>query len=125
MEEIKRYFTPQEANRTLPLVKKIVYDILDEGKHVKEFDFTTPEQLQENPEMRERLDRIKSYIEELAEIGCFYKDWNFTIGLVDFPSVIDGRDVLLCWRSDEEYVSYYHDYESGYIGRKRIPEALL
>ena len=62
---------------------------------------------------------------ELEEIGCFYKDWNFTIGLVDFPAIIDGKEVLLCWRSDEDDILYYHGFEDGYAGRKEIPDKYL
>jgi len=70
-------------------------------------------------------DEINGFISELEEIGCFYKDWNFTIGLVDFPAVIDNREVMLCWKSDEDDIKFYHDIDSGYSGRKPIPEEYL
>jgi hypothetical protein len=42
------------------------------------------------------------------------------MGLVDFPAMIDGEEVLLCWRSDEPEVLYYHGLEDGFAGRKKI-----
>jgi hypothetical protein len=41
-------------------------------------------------------------------------------GLVDFPSVRDGEDVLLCWQLGEDVVAFWHRYEDGYAGRRPI-----
>jgi hypothetical protein len=76
----------------------------------------------DNPEIQNLVDEINGYMKELEEIGCYYKDWNFSIGLVDFPSIMNGEEVFLCWRSDEEDITFYHDIEEGYAGRKSIPE---
>jgi hypothetical protein len=64
-------------------------------------------------------------MKELEALGCFYKDWNFDLGLVDFPALIDGEEVLLCWRSDEPEVRWYHPLDGGYSGRKPIPENII
>ena len=62
---------------------------------------------------------------ELETIGCYYKDWGFDKGLIDFPARIGGEDVYLCWRSDENEVAWYHPVEGGYAGRRPIPAELL
>ena len=59
---------------------------------------------------------------EVEELGCTYRDWSFSLGLVDFPAQIDGEDVYLCWRSDERDVRYYHGLLEGYAGRRLIPQ---
>ena len=41
-------------------------------------------------------------------------------GLVDFPAIIGGREVFLCWEKDEESIDHWHDLETGYPGRERI-----
>jgi len=41
-------------------------------------------------------------------------------GLVDFPALISGREVFLCWESDEDKVEFWHDLDTGYGGRERI-----
>ncbi len=120
-----KHFTPEEARRTLPLVKKIVKDILTAGSEIKLLAEDLNGEIKDNPEIEALLKTINIYINELEEIGCYYKDWNFSIGLVDFPSIINNKEVLLCWRSDEEEILYYHDFESGYQGRKPIPEEYL
>lgn len=120
-----KYFTPKEARKTLPLVRKIVRDILDASFQVKTISEQMGKDAQNNPEVKKLLEDINYFLNELEEIGCFYKDWNFSIGLVDFPSIIDDKEVFLCWRSDEENILYYHGINEGYAGRKRIPAYLL
>lgn len=126
MEEIKpKYFTPKEANKTLPLVKKIVEDILNNARQIKYYVETLGKEAEENENVLALAEEIKSYMNELEEIGCSYKDWSFELGLVDFPSVIDNKEVLLCWRSDEDSIKYYHGLLDGFAGRKLIPEEYL
>ena len=64
---------------------------------------------------------VNGFLSELEEIGCYYKDTKFQIGLVDFPAMINGEEVYLCWRSDEDDILYYHEMDAGYLGRKLIP----
>jgi len=41
-------------------------------------------------------------------------------GLVDFPAVIGGQEVFLCWEKDEDDIEFWHDLDSGYAGRERL-----
>ncbi|MFV1994980.1 MAG: DUF2203 domain-containing protein [Verrucomicrobiales bacterium] len=117
-------FTPQEATRTLPLVRHIVSDINRAGKELQ--DLAKHEtQGDESPEFRRRLRAMEKLIQELEDLGCYYKDWNFDTGLVDFPALINGEHVLLCWRSDEPELTHYHSYDSGFADRKPIPAEYL
>ena len=79
----------------------------------------------EDPRIKRLIDELNEYMEELNGIGCSYRDPQFKLGLVDFPAVIDGEEVLLCWRSDEPAVSFYHGPDAGYAGRQPIPGHLL
>ena len=120
-----KYFTPDEANRTLPLVRKIVKDILSYSYELKSISDSIDGDLEENSEAQKLISEIKGFMKELEEIGCFYKDWNFSIGLVDFPAIIDDEEVYLCWKSDEEKIIYYHGINDGFRGRKLIPEYVI
>lgn len=120
-----KYFTVKEANRTLPLVKKIVKDILDTAFQIRTIAESLNGNIEGNQEVNYYLNQMNYYMNELNEIGCSYKDWNFHLGLVDFPAIINGEEVLLCWRSDEEEINYYHGLNDGFAGRKIIPENLI
>jgi hypothetical protein len=117
-----KYFTPEEANRTLPLVRKIVKDILDYSLKVKAISDLIGGDIEDNREAQNLISAIKGFMAELEEIGCSYKDWNFSVGLVDFPAIIDDKNVYLCWKSDEDKIVYYHGINEGFRGRKLIPE---
>jgi hypothetical protein len=41
-------------------------------------------------------------------------------GLIDFPSLREGREVFLCWEKDEDDIEFWHDLETGYAGREKI-----
>lgn len=122
MQKTIKYFTVEEAKKTFPLVKKIVKDILDCGFEIRSIADSAAGNIEENEEVEALISKMKKYMNELEEIGCYYKDWSYSIGLVDFPSIIDGNEVLLCWRSDEPEIMFYHPIYEGYVGRKEIPE---
>lgn len=121
---MKKYFTPQEVNKRLPLVKQIVGDILSRSRDLKAIMANgIPDS--KNDIYQRTLQEMRSFIKELESLGCYYKDWNFEIGLVDFPALIDEKEALLCWRSDEPDVRWYHSLDGGFAGRQPIPEYLL
>ena len=41
-------------------------------------------------------------------------------GLIDFPAIIGGKEVFLCWEQDEESVEHWHDLDAGYAGREHL-----
>lgn len=124
---MKTRFTPQEANRTLPLVKRIVADILGRGRKLRALAAAAGDDpdYEQQKQLTRMENELRELMRELERIGCFYKDWGFEMGLVDFPAEIDGQTVFLCWRSDEESVSWYHTIEGGFAGRREIPAELL
>jgi len=118
----KKIFTVAEARQTLPLVRKIVSDILNQSYESHIMANIMGQDAHNHPQILEKMDSVQELITELEDIGCYYKDWSFQIGLVDFPAKIDDRLVFLCWRSDEKDIIYYHDLQAGFVGRKTIPD---
>ena len=127
-----KYFTLEEANRTLPLVKRIVSDIVDEYRQWKEHVFRyelvaagskaeqgeSEEQIALRKQVDASAERINNFVEELAKIGCVFK--GFDEGLVDFHSKVAGREVLLCWKLGEESIEHWHEVDAGFAGRQAI-----
>jgi hypothetical protein len=66
---------------------------------------------------------IDGFQRELEELGILLKDRR--LGLVDFPSEMNGRQVLLCWRLDEPEVQFWHELDSGYAGRQPLSPSLV
>jgi hypothetical protein len=126
-----RIFTVEEANRTLPLVSKIVADLVREHElwedKVREFELATVGSTPEHPDAiaellqmeAQRLARdIEGYIRELNDLGVICKGMD--TGLVDFRGEMDGREVYYCWKLGEPSVSYWHEVDAGFVGRQRL-----
>ena len=61
---------------------------------------------------------MQGVLMEFQRREIFIKD--LSRGLVDFPALIGGREVFLCWESDEDTVEFWHDLDSGYGGREKL-----
>jgi hypothetical protein len=69
----------------------------------------------------DRADRqLRTGLAEILATGGVPKD--LELGLVDFPGLVDGREVNLCWRYGEREVRFWHGLDEGFAGRKPIPE---
>ena len=66
---------------------------------------------------------LDSYQRELDELGILLTDRR--LGLVDFPSEMNGRRVLLCWRLGEPEVQYWHEVDTGFAGRRPLSPELV
>lgn len=64
------------------------------------------------------LCRIQAILQEFQQRQIQIKDLDR--GLLDFPAVIGGKEVFLCWEQDEEDIEYWHDLDTGYAGRERL-----
>jgi hypothetical protein len=129
-------FTVDHANRTLPLVRRIVEDVVrSHGRWqeaIIELDLLVPGARADFPDPRATaLEReiqsiardIDQFQGELDALGIQLKDRR--IGLIDFPSEMDGRRMLLCWRLGEPSVQFWHDEQTGYAGRQPLSPTLV
>ncbi len=65
------------------------------------------------------IGKLREILREVAELGVEVKAAD---GLVDFRSKLHGRTVLLCWRYGEERVAFFHELDSGFAGRRPLPD---
>jgi hypothetical protein len=135
MPEFK-LFSLQEAERTLPLVRRIVQDLTNEypawRAAVARFELLTGgaradwgetgELLAAREDVSRHADRINRYLQELEAIGCVFK--GFDAGLVDFYTLRDDRPVFLCWKMGEERIQHWHELDAGFGGRQPIDRRL-
>ncbi len=123
----KKYFTLDEANSTLPLVGRIVADIVREYEKLHRLrdacrTLDARGKNTEAEEARERYmaltDHLTTLKEEVEQVGCELKD--FRLGLIDFPAWLDGREVYLCWKLGEDHVLHWHETSDGFAGRQPV-----
>lgn len=128
-----KIFTPEEANRMLPLVARIADDIVatyaDVNRALQAFEAekarTEADETRE-PILRQRdaevaatLDRFQALIEEIEALGGTVKDYER--GMVDFYGEVDGEIVYLCWTRGEDRIAYWHRLEEGFGKRRVLP----
>jgi hypothetical protein len=121
-----KLFTVDEANALLPSVRKIVARIQKSHKAVSRYR----DAVKKAAEAAERggggieggghyavvLSELTIALSELEALGVQLKD--FERGLVDFPSLREGRMILLCWQMGEgDEVEWWHDLDAGFAGR--------
>jgi hypothetical protein len=122
-----KYFTPEEANTALPQVRSLVVQVMQAREAIIAAQPELWPVLEKSignggskkaGELLSEFRRVEQGVQGLQDIGCVLKD--MSIGLVDFPALRDGHEVLLCWKYDEPEVMFWHDLQSGYQGRKRL-----
>lgn len=132
-----RIFTLEEAERTLPLLRRILTDLRTENRvwqdALAEYELLTAGVRAEQGEaeeiaaarraLTESADRISAYHLELEAIGCVFRGSD--AGLVDFYTLRDDRLVLLCWRLDEDHITHWHEVDAGYAGRQPVDATFL
>ncbi len=122
-----KYFTPDEANQALPRVRALVQQVM----HARQTIIDARPELwpvlekglgnggsKKAGEMIQEFRRVEDGFRDLKDLGVVVKD--ISIGLVDFPALRAGREILLCWQYDEPEVAYWHELQSGYAGRQKM-----
>lgn len=130
----KKLFTVEQANALLPLVRAIATDLarlsrevierrervalLSAGRPAKNRDMYSEELAQIMEELEKDGQQLQEYVEELRALGVEPK--NGPEGLIDFPSLMDGRIVYLCWKLGEPEVLHWHELDAGFRGRQSL-----
>jgi len=127
-----RIFTPDEANSALDQVRPLAERMVELRARLGELEGEQREVVRivagngsgegvgdaRTPEFAQLARELQDVVDELASIGIQLKDAD--AGLLDFPAVREGEDVLLCWSVGEPAVEWWHGLEDGYAGRQRI-----
>jgi hypothetical protein len=124
-----KLFTVDEANSLLPTVRPIVKSIQKSHRRLVTFQSAARQAAQGaehggggmslGPRYANLLVELSNHAGQLEGLGIQLKDYQQ--GLIDFPSMRDGRVVLLCWKADEgDRLEWWHDVESGFAGRQPL-----
>ncbi|HSG72108.1 MAG TPA: DUF2203 domain-containing protein [Planctomycetaceae bacterium] len=133
-----QYFTLEEANKRLPLIRMIVRDIVElhpsvedrrarferltEGQDAQHLESIYGQELQQSVErFQQDSERLDGYLAELAKLNVELKDP--AAGLVHFRTQIGNRDVYYCWKLGEPEISCWHELDEGFESRQSLFEA--
>ncbi|HEX8033070.1 MAG TPA: DUF2203 domain-containing protein [Ktedonobacterales bacterium] len=129
-----KYFTRDEAEALLPRVESLLREIQILREQVVELEERLAElrvKLMSNGHQRgDEMQRMQASlmsasaeitrrVRNIAALGVLVKDLD--TGLIDFPTLRDGREVYLCWRLGEgSRIAWWHEVDSGFAGRQRL-----
>jgi len=126
----KIYVSLEQAQRQIPVITRLMRDVmrlkrtLDELNTIEiEYDDTNGDEIDfiaMNKEFHRLSYQFYRKLELIEKKGCIVKD--IDMGLVDFISLFNGREVCLCWRYGEDQIDYFHELDHGYPNRKPVKE---
>jgi hypothetical protein len=131
----ERYFTAEEANEALTTLRPLAEKLVAHRRAHQEAQEARAElarriagnggalDARQLAELEEEMNReeaaLAQCVARIQELGVLVKDLDR--GLVDFPALRGGEEVLLCWHVGESEVAYWHGVEEGFAGRRPLP----
>jgi hypothetical protein len=130
-------FTLDEAQSMLPLVESLIKRALEAKQSAEAIDselsalsrrihisggmsINVSRVAAQRMDMEKHIQRARETVAEIDEIGVQVKDLD--TGLLDFPCLMEGETVLLCWKLGETGIDHWHTVESGFKGRQPIDD---
>jgi len=129
-----RYFTLAEANAALEELRPLAEQMVERRRELVDAqarraalgaqvgtnggDLTPSDFADADNELERAASSLARCVEQIQAAGVLVKDLDQ--GLLDFPSLREGEEVLLCWHVGEDEIRYWHGVEEGFAGRKPI-----
>jgi len=128
------YFTPDEANAALERVRPLAEQMVERRRamlaaQAREEELGARvagngggldpgEPARTEAVVEDEARAIAQLVDEIHALGAQVKD--IDTGLLDFPSLREGEEVLLCWRVGEDDIRYWHTLDGGFAGRQPL-----
>jgi hypothetical protein len=124
--QFKKHYTREEATALLPQLRAWLERLAELRRTLEKYDQRINSLMTDGGDAGG--DAVNNWIRAVAatqEVLTEFQSRDIHIkdierGLVDFPAIIGGREVFLCWEKDEETIEHWHDLDAGYAGRERI-----
>ena len=135
-----RYFTLDQARAALPFVSRNIREAVQAKSRYQDAEGSMQELSQRilmrggmavdinvvevwKTQRENSAQTLKASMERIEEAGVLVKDLD--VGLIDFPTLYQGREVYICWRMDESDIAWWHGTNEGFAGRRPIDKAFI
>jgi hypothetical protein len=131
-----RYFTLEEANDALVDLRPLAEQMVERRRELVEAqgrraalgaqvgtnggDLTPSDFSEADEELEQAAAALALCVEQIQAAGALIKDLDQ--GLLDFPALREGEEILLCWRVGEDQIRYWHGVDEGFAGRKPLDD---
>jgi hypothetical protein len=124
--QFQKHYTREEARALLPEVRQWLKRAAQRHADLQEFEGRLNGLM--SPGCDLGGDLVNQWVKTLADLEEVLVEFqrreiqvkDVARGLVDFPAIIGGREVFLCWEQDEEDIEFWHELDAGYAGRERL-----
>lgn len=122
----QKHYTVAEARQLLPEIRKRLKELVELWQERQELDEILHAQNRAGNDLGgPRVNRWVAAVAAIQLAVRWFQNGEIQIkdldrGLIDFPAIIGGREVFLCWEHDDEDIEFWHDLDSGYAGRERL-----
>jgi hypothetical protein len=124
--QFTKHYTRDEAKALLPQVRKWLQQLEQARDHLLKYDKRLSALME--PGRDAGGDLVNSWARTMADfresMGEFQRREilikDIDRGLLDFPAIIGGREVFLCWEKDEDDIEFWHDLDTGFAGREKL-----
>ena len=124
--QFSKHYTLEDARDLLPQVRQWLERLECLQQHLEALDKRVESLLRTQDDVGgESVNQLAKTLADCKDVLHEFRLRQIQIkdlrrGLIDFPSLREGREIFLCWEKDEEDIEYWHDLESGYSGRERL-----
>ena len=127
MGHFPKHFSVEEAREFLPQLRILFQRLHEARDRLQESDFHLAQRLIETggdlggaqvTSLARALGDLHCTLGGIQKLGVQIKE--IDRGLVDFPHVRDGQEVFLCWELGEGDIEYWHELDTGYVGREKL-----
>lgn len=122
----QKHYTRDEARELLPQIRQWLEQLGALGLELEKCDERLAGMMAPGDDLGgETVNKPLKVMGEMKGLLQKFNDREIMVkdlqrGLIDFPALIGGREVFLCWEKDEEDIEFWHDMDSGYAGRERL-----
>ncbi len=121
------FYDIDTANASLPLVRDLLTLLREERAALIRLRDVAADPGVDEAELRRLRLRMQGIIDQMQAAVVRLDGMSITLrdiesGLIDFPALVNGRQVCLCWRLGEHEVVWWHELSAGFAGRRELAE---
>ncbi len=125
--QFRKHSTREEARALLPQIQQWLARLNQSRDKLLQYDQRLAQLLAGGHDLGG--DSVNDWIRTLADTQRVLREFHrreiqvkdLARGLVDFPALLGGREVFLCWEQGEEDIEFWHELDAGFAGRERLP----
>ncbi|HMJ89247.1 MAG TPA: DUF2203 domain-containing protein [Candidatus Acidoferrum sp.] len=122
----RKHYSPDEARALLPEVREWLKQLQQIRRGLQHVDSRLTQILDAGEDVGgSNVNQMVRYVADLNKVLAEFRSREIQIkdierGLLDFPAIVGGREVFLCWEQDEDDIEFWHELDTGYAGREKL-----